>query len=50
MLCERLLHKKWDRTGELHWRVIQRVGNHGRRYGIWYVLAVYWLMYAIRGW
>lgn len=32
MLGERLLHKKWDRTGELHWRFMQRLGDFGRKY------------------
>jgi len=31
-LGERLLHKKWARTGQLEWGVMQRLGDYGRKH------------------
>ena len=44
---ERLRYKRlYINAVDLQWRVIQRVGDHGRTYGIWYAIAMYALSYA----
>jgi hypothetical protein len=45
---ERLRYKRlYVNAVDLHWRVVQRCGDNGRQYAIWYLVAAYAAAFAL---